>query len=148
MTETITIHAQFEEIPHASKFVALVARKTGLDEKAIHHCQLAVDEVCTNIVEHGYAGGSVDNVIEVSCVYQPGRFKIIIFDDSPLYNPLERASPDPKATLDERGIGGWGLYFVKKLMNEAQYTAENGRNQITLIKSLASTMSNSGDSSK
>ena len=148
MTETLTIPAQFEEIPHASKFVALAARKTGLDEKAIHHCQLAVDEVCTNIVEHGYAGGSIDNVIEVWCDYQPGVFRIVIFDDCPLYNPLERAMPDPKATLDERKVGGWGLYFVKKLMNDAQYTVENGRNQITLIKSLGSTMSNSGDSSK
>ena len=45
---------RLDEIARARDFVAAVARNVGLSEKSVHHCALAVDETCTNIIEHGY----------------------------------------------------------------------------------------------
>ncbi len=122
------------KVPEVCDFVVSVARKVGLDDRAAYHCQMAVDEACTNIIEHGYGRNNPGGWIEIICCDKPDRYVIRIIDDSPPFNPLLHAEPDPNAALSERGRGGWGIYFIKKMMDEATYTYENNRNHLTIAK--------------
>lgn len=136
MEESISICAQLAEVPVVCKFVGEVADRSGLDARAVHHCQLACDEACTNIIEHGYGRECDDQVIDVMCVQEAHHFKIMITDDSIAFNPLDVLAPDPKAQLEEREVGGWGLYFITTLMDDVSYDYHDGRNRLTLIKSV------------
>ena len=132
----IAIQGQMDEIVHARDFVAATAHKVGLSDKSIHHCALAVDEICTNIIEHGYKHQGNEKLIEIICVAEPTRLIIIIRDEGPAFNPLMHSDPDPKANLDMREHGGWGIFFVKEVMDQVVYSRDGEFNQLTLSKNL------------
>ncbi len=132
----LAIPARLEEVRHACDFVVEVAEAANLDERAVYHCQMAVDETITNIIEHGYGYEGGDSQIEIICRTEGEHFLITITDDSPAFNPLEHEAPDPSEPLDTREPGGWGIYFIRKLMDDVTYDRVNNRNQLTLAKRL------------
>lgn len=132
----LAISARLEEVRHACDFVVGAAESAGLDERAVYHCQMAVDETLTNIIEHGYDYHGDDYRIEINCKANDTQFQITIADGGPAFNPLEYDSPDPSAPLDDREPGGWGIYFIRRLMDDVTYTRVADRNQLTLVKRL------------
>jgi serine/threonine-protein kinase RsbW len=132
----LVIAARLEEVRHACEFVVEAAEMAGLDERAVYHCQMAVDETLTNVIEHGYSFEVLDNEIEVICSVADDRFLITIIDDGPAFNPLEHEAPDPSAPLDDREPGGWGIYFIRRLMDDVRYERIGNRNHLSLAKSL------------
>jgi anti-anti-sigma factor len=132
----LMIPARLDEVRHACDFVVEAAEIAGLDERAVYHCQMAVDEALTNIIEHGFHHEDTDSEIEVVAQTQDAQFCIIIADDSPAFNLLLHEAPDPSAPLDTREPGGWGIYFIRKLMDDVRYEYVDNRNQLTLVKNL------------
>lgn len=123
-----------DRIAVACDFVVDAARRAGLDEQAVHHCQLAVDEACTNVIEHAYGAGGGDEAIDITCRLVGDRFTISVYDSGPAFDPLRQADPSPAAPLEQRQPGGWGIYFIKKVMDEVVYRYEANQNHLTMIK--------------
>ncbi|MBC7809652.1 MAG: anti-sigma factor antagonist [Burkholderiales bacterium] len=132
----LTIPAVMGEIKQACEFVMRAARHAGLDEHAAYECELAIDEVCTNIIEHGYEFNGEAQKIDIICEQVDERFTMVILDDSPAFNPLLGPEPDPDTSLEDRKTGGWGVYFIKRLMDEISYQQEDGRNRLLMVKHL------------
>jgi len=132
----LRIAAQHDQVIAAVEFVADSARVAGLDEEYVHHCALAVDEACSNIIEHGYGAGAEQQPIDVTCQEELSAFIIIIIDQAPAFNPLARPEPDPNTPLEQRGDGGWGVAFIRRIMDETSYQHQNGQNMLTLVKNL------------
>ncbi|WP_119066763.1 anti-sigma factor antagonist [Aggregatilinea lenta] len=130
----LEIAARLDDVRLACDMVVDAAESAALDERAVYHCQMAVDEALTNIIEHGYAYETDGNAIEVCCTVEHDRFVITITDDSPAFNPLGHTAPDPSEPLDTREPGGWGIYFIRKLMDDVSYARVNDHNQLVLIK--------------
>ena len=126
-----------DRITVACDFVVQAARRAGLDERAIHHCQLAVDEACSNVIEHGYGDVGSDEAIDITCRFEGDRFTISVADSGPEFDPLGQADPNPTAALAEREPGGWGIYFIKKVMDEVVYRYEANRNLLTMVKYIS-----------
>jgi anti-sigma regulatory factor (Ser/Thr protein kinase) len=132
----LTIMGRLDEIARARDFVAAIARDIGFSDKSVHHCVLAVDETCTNIIEHGYQHQGHDKTIEIICLADPLKLIISIRDEGPAFNPLLRIDPDPATPLEEREHGGWGIYFVKEFMDQVLYSRDGNYNQLTMSKNL------------
>lgn len=132
----LVISARLENVRHACDFVVEAAESAGLDERAVYHCQMAVDETLTNIIEHGYTFEHDESQIEIVCTAETEQFEIVIVDDSPAFNPLEHESPDPSEPLDSREPGGWGIYFIRRLMDAVDYERTGDHNRLTLHKRL------------
>lgn len=130
----LVIPGTLSRIRDACDFVVEAAQQAGLNEKAVHHCQLAVDEACTNIIEHGYKPSGKTGQIEIVCRDEADRFSISILDDSPPFDPFTRTDPDPATPLTDRDQGGWGIYFIKKITDETSYSQEKGRNRLIISK--------------
>jgi len=130
----LVIAARLENVRHAAEAVAEAAQRAGLDERAVYHCQMAVDEALTNIIEHGYRFQEDAHQIEIVCRLEADAFRITITDDSPAFNPLAHAAPDPSQPLDDRKPGGWGIYFIRRLMDAVEYRREGDKNVLTLVK--------------
>jgi anti-sigma regulatory factor (Ser/Thr protein kinase) len=126
-----------DQVRVACDFVTQIAHDAGMDDNFIFQCELSVDEVCTNIIEHGYHHNGAEKSIEVIVENFPEFWRITITDEAPRFNPLEQEDPDPGKTLWERDNGGWGIYFVKQYMNTMAYRFENGRNCLILEKRLS-----------
>ncbi len=132
----IRIHGVLDAVTAACDFVVNAATNAGLDENAVYHCRLAVDEAVTNIIEHGYGAGGVNRFIEIVCQITADFFTIVIVDDGAAFDPLTRPDPDPLAVLDDRQPGGWGIYFIKRFMDAVSYQRVDNRNHLSMSKHL------------
>ena len=133
---TQTFTAQFKSLDAIREFVAREARSAGLDEKEVYRVQLAADEAASNVMEHAYLG-MTDGQIEISAQVLDDAFQIVLRDQGRPFDPQEIDEPDIAAPLEERVVGGLGLLFMRKLMDELYfaYAPESG-NTLTMIKRL------------
>jgi len=134
--ETIqrTFPGRFGSLVTISEFVAAAAEKAGLDERAIYAVQMAVDEACTNIIEHAY-GGEGRGDIECTCRIDDDGLTVILRDHGHHFDPSCVPEPDLDACLEDRDVGGLGLHFIRKLMDEARFeVAQDSSNVLTLVK--------------
>ena len=132
----LSFKTRLENVPAAADFVVQAAEAAGLDDRSIYHCQLAVDEACTNIIEHGFAGQKDGQITLMTGIENHKMFVITIADNSPAFNPLTYEEPDPTRNLEERKGGGWGIYFIKKLMDVIDYRHFDGKNHLALYKKI------------
>ncbi len=145
MAETVlTVPGRYDQIQKIVAFVTQGAREAGLDEDAIFHVELCCDEACTNIIEHAYGGEDVGK-IRVRYELLPDAFKLIIQDNGRSFDPDQVPPPslpaagslDDSAT-DQPRIGGLGIHFMRKLMDEVHFSFNaGGENTLIMIKKLA-----------
>ena len=105
---------------------------------------LALDELVSNVVHHGYDhdeegedehGG---HMILVGVAVEAQHLEVQIIDDAKCFSPLEVAAPDLGGSLDDRPMGGLGIYLVRSLMDEVEYRRCAGRNHLVMRKRLPS----------
>lgn len=133
---TRRLRGVIDQVREACNFVINVATEAGLSEDGIFQCQLSVEEIFTNIVEHGYQYAGGDKTIEIVCEWSDEALLIAIIDEAPPYDPLGSQEPDPDTPLWEREDGGWGVFFVKQYMDDIHYRLLNDRNHLFLKKKI------------
>ena len=90
---------------------------------------IAVDEIFSNIARYSGAAS-----VSVGCEAADGLAVLRFADNGRPYDPTEKADPDITLSADERGIGGLGIYMVKKTMDEISYEYADGFNILTIKK--------------
>lgn len=132
--KAIRLTSTFDHVGVARDFVAEIAKSVPMNERQIYDLELAVDEALTNVIEHAYEGRS-DAQVELTVQHENDRFTIVIAHDGLSFDPGNQADVDLKQHIAERRVGGLGLFLMKKLMDEVEYTTgEDGRRQIRLMK--------------
>ena len=97
---------------------------------------LAVDELVTNIVMYGITDG-VPADIRVAIRLRRQQMRIVVQNRGTRFNPFREAPlPDTTSSLDDRPIGGLGIFLVRSLMSSVRYERIGDRNQVTLTRSL------------
>jgi len=97
---------------------------------------VAVEEIYVNIAHYAYAPATGPAVIRLSVTPSPGMFEITFIDEGVAFDPVAKADPDVTLPVEQRQIGGLGIYMVKKSMDEVLYAREDGKNVLTLRKRL------------
>lgn len=132
----LTIPGELEQVPGACSWVVQIVADMGLDDRDANHCELAVDEAITNIIEHAYGANGADKSIDIIVREDQRGFSITIVDEGPPFDPLRNSDPDPMTVLDDRpeGGGGWGIFFIKKVMDGVDYEYTANRNHLRMLK--------------
>jgi serine/threonine-protein kinase RsbW len=118
---SIILTAQFGNLDRVREFVAESAEECGLEPAAVYAVQLAVDEAFTNIIEHAYGGESLER-IECSCQTDRDSLEVTLMDCGKPFDPSLVPEPNLTAELEEREVGGIGLFFIYQLMDEVQFS--------------------------
>jgi serine/threonine-protein kinase RsbW len=116
---TQTFRGRLENLPKIGAFVAQSARQAGLNNSDVYAVELAVDEACTNIVEHAYKGKG--GIIVCTCEGIPQGFRIVLEDSGPPFTPHCIRKPDFSVPLEDLRIGGVGMYLIRQLMDEVRF---------------------------
>jgi serine/threonine-protein kinase RsbW len=132
----LRLPGEISQVRAACDFIVEVAQDAGLGDDGVFQCQLSVEEIFTNIVEHGYGHDGGDKSIELVCEISDDMLVISLIDEAPPFNPLSLEEPDPDTPLWERDTGGWGVYFVRQYMNDIRYKLENQKNHLILEKKI------------
>lgn len=96
---------------------------------------LSLEELITNTMFYGYDDGN-EHFIEINFIIEKDFIKVEILDDGNEFNPLLLPEPDLTIPLNERRIGGLGIFLVKRIMDNVEYHRINSKNQLILIKSI------------
>ncbi len=92
----------------------------GVPAAAARDIRLMLDELFTNIVFHGYGGGA-DGWVEVRAEVKGAAVEVVLRDWAAPFDPTRAPPPDRSTSLDQRRIGGLGLYFVQRLADRLTY---------------------------
>ncbi len=106
------------------------------DETTMRKIELALEEAIVNIVEHAYQRKGGQILIRFN---QPKTSvaEITLKDQGPPFNPLEHQEQfDPLASLEERNIGGLGIFLLTQYMDDVRYSREQNHNVLTLSKQI------------
>jgi serine/threonine-protein kinase RsbW len=106
-------------------FVGRAAASAGLDKSASYNLVLAVDEIATNIVLHGYQAAGLKGDLRVHADTEPSRLVIRVEDTGRTYDPHKHDVPDAddlQSPLHERSAGGLGIMLAMQGVDELHYS--------------------------
>lgn len=126
--------ATIDDIPTVTEFVETELEKLGCPMKSTIQINVAIDELFSNIVKYGYVKGPGPVTVSVIATDEPHGVCIRFEDEGVPYNPLNKEDPDVTLSAEERGIGGLGIFLVKKTMDDIRYAYENEKNILTIAK--------------
>ena len=131
----LKVDSKLENLSIISDFITKVMSQIGAKGRSISDVQLAVDEACTNIIRHAYSERK--DIITIALEIVDEDLIVTITDRGEPFKPDSIPPPDLESDVGERKIGGLGIYFMRKLMDEVSYSfdAEEG-NKLTMRKHL------------
>jgi len=103
----------------------------GLDRKRASEVELCLEEILVNIIHYAYP--ETPGKMTVDCFRDGDALVIEVSDGGIPYDILSTPEPDLTADVDQRRVGGLGIFFVKQLMDDVRYRWENDRNILTLV---------------
>jgi anti-sigma regulatory factor (Ser/Thr protein kinase) len=134
---TLTVPGELSSLAPIAEFVLQQAHAANLDKRATYQLRLAVDEIATNIVVHGYEENGRTGEIVVTAARDHRALVITLDDTAPPYDPLDRdvagVEADFDKPLEERQIGGLGVYFAMHAVDEFRYEYKDGKNRNTFV---------------
>ena len=111
------------------------SRTQSLPGDVVQAGQVALDEILSNVVKAGFEPGA-ERSIDVSFEVAAGTLQLVVSYNGIPFDPLARPDPDTGAALDDRAVGGLGIYLVKKLMDGVDYERIGGQNRLRMTKRI------------
>ena len=137
MSETLTVRiaAKQEELSTISSVVQDLGKRESWSESLVYKIDLVLEELCLNIMNYGFSDeGREGKAIEITFVSEDGSLKIDILDEGRPFDPIEDSpDPDVDSDVEDRAVGGLGIFLVKTIMDEMHYRREQGRNHLSLV---------------
>ena len=135
--EPLTIPGRADRLSQLLDYVSWAATAAGLAEAAIYRLSLAVDEIATNIVMHGYEAGEQPGDLTIWADRRPERLAIHLEDTGRPFDPREAPRPDNlDRPLEERQDGGLGIFLALWGVDDFTYERRGGVNRCTFVMHL------------
>lgn len=128
------IEAKIENLYPLLESIDQTIRSYSVDEELLATLHICIEEVFVNVVSYAY--GEQVGLVEVETEVNDGWLSITFRDEGIPYNPLEREDPDLDLALEERPIGGLGIYMIRNMMDSVQYEYKEGRNNLCIRKEI------------
>lgn len=138
--DVLTLPGNLDALSPIRDYVKAAANAAGLDHTATYNLLLAVDEIATNVVVHGYEEAGLHGDISVAAKNDGNRLVIELSDRGKSYDPDLHKGPDAEGLskeLSDRPIGGLGIMLAKDGVDDLQYqSTELGNVHRFIINSL------------
>ena len=126
MTKELRIKNQMSELEKVSQFIDEIGEELGLSMELIMNLNLVMEEMVVNVISYAYPEGT-DAENELT---------LVLSDQGKEFDPTKKKDSDMSVNPAERELGGMGIYIVKNLMNKVTYQRLEGRNLLTMTKSI------------
>ena len=135
LCESLTLKNDARQIGQLSDFMKEVLSKMHTDAKLASKIRLAVEEAVVNVMDYAYPTGTAGNVT-IEARSNGLRMKFTISDSGIPFDPTKALEADTDVAVEDRPIGGLGIYLVRQLMDSINYERTDGKNILTLRKKL------------
>lgn len=135
LKEEVTAAADFqpkiEHLPKMLEFICLSAKKMGVPPSEIKKVELSCEEAIVNVIHYAYENSH--GKIEVLCEGSKNQFSIHIIDEGKPFDPVTKELDIKKdEPIENRQIGGLGIYLIRELMDEVVYQRDDEKNHLTM----------------
>ena len=128
----LSIPGRVADLPDVVAFIEAACEAAAVRPELWFDLQLAVEEACTNVIEHAYGGKGGDLVITFATRDRDVVLKV--WDHGHPFAPEEVAAPDMSLPLSQRRSGGLGLHLIYQLMDEVRFDFAEGSNTLVMVK--------------
>jgi anti-sigma regulatory factor (Ser/Thr protein kinase) len=125
-----TFAASMDTIPDIVGFVSETASAMGVHPKRVMHLELAVEEAAVNICSYAYEIPPGEITIRISRETEVVRIELV--DVGVPFDPLAADAPDIKSELENREVGGLGIFLIRRVLDEVHYSRSGDRNILSL----------------
>lgn len=129
--ECKTFFLEKESFDSVTDYIAEECKKAGCDDDTVGSILVASSEILANIDSYAYENGGEIGIL-TRC--RDRKMAVTFIDSGPPFNPLIEKEPDITQSLQNRKIGGLGIFVVNKIMSDVRYVYENGKNVLTIEK--------------
>ena len=134
MTECrTTVPSEADQLPVLAQFLLEFWSAADLPPAQSVPFEIALEEIFMNVVMHGSPAGRQGRV-EVRLALVDNNLTLAVEDDGPPFDPLTVPDPDTQAPVEERRVGGLGVYFVRQMMDAVSYRRVGPRNELRMTK--------------
>jgi len=132
----LEVKAKLKNLAVIDDFINESMKQLGMNKDETLQVRLAVNEACTNIIQHAYSGESEKPII-ILCSMSGNECVIEIRDWGKPFDPDSVPLPDTESDLFERKEGGVGIFLMRQMMNDVRYVFRSGRyNELRMIKHI------------
>ncbi len=125
-----TFAASMDTIPDIVGFVSETASAMGVHPKRVMHLELAVEEAAVNICSYAYEIPPGEVTIRISRETEVVRIELV--DAGVPFDPLAADAPDIRSELENREVGGLGIFLIRRMLDEVHYSRSGDRNILSL----------------
>lgn len=136
LKHNITIINEVKELEVLSMKLETLSEEWDISMAISLNLNLVLEELVTNIIFYGYDDKEVHE-ISIQLSLDNKVIQLQIEDDGREFNPLLLAEPNIDESIENRKIGGLGIFFVRKIMDHITYERKNNNNILTLTKNIA-----------
>lgn len=132
--EKITVEAAVENLQQVIDFATEKLEARECPMKTVMQTELVIEEIFVNIANYAYHPEIGPATFCMEFESEPDAVVMTFIDGGKPYNPLEKVDPDTTLDIEERDVGGLGIFLVKKNVDEIAYSYESGQNILTMKK--------------
>lgn len=131
----IVLRNDIQEITKLSTFIGEIATEKNLDDSIASSINLAMEEAATNVIMYAYPQGA-EGRIEIEAILREKSLVFIIRDSGIPFDPTAAPEVNVDQSVEERNIGGLGIFLVRKIMDSVHYVRSEEQNILTLTKNI------------
>jgi len=135
-TLSIVVVNERREIPRIGERLEEFGKACGLAPDDVASVNLAIDELVSNVINYAFDDGKVHQ-IQLTVTVEGDLLTLSIDDEGKAFNPLEVPMPDLDQPIEQRPVGGLGIFLVKSIADTLAYRREDGHNILTLTRTLS-----------
>jgi anti-sigma regulatory factor (Ser/Thr protein kinase) len=131
----LELGCSIENLAILSESIENIADEYGASASDVMKLQLAAEEIFSNVVFYAHESGE-GNSVDIELSFRDGSIEIEFRDRGEEFNPLNADKPDLDLPLEQREIGGLGIFLVRETMDKAEYVRSGGENILRIGKKI------------
>ncbi len=135
MKKQLKLKNQIGELARVNQFIEEIGDELGLDMELQMNLNLVMEEMVSNVIFYAYPEGKTAD-IDLTAESDGKELTFVLSDQGKAFDPTLKDDADPDVNPAEREIGGMGIFIVKNIMNEVSYQRLDGKNLLTMKKSI------------
>lgn len=135
MIKTLVLDNKVEELSKLAGYIEEFADEAGIDPSLAMSLNLALEEAATNVVLYAYPEGT-HGTLEIIGEVKENILTFFLKDSGVAFDPTEKEDADVTLGIEERPIGGLGIFLIRQLMDSVSYERKDGQNILKMTKKL------------
>lgn len=131
--KNLVIRNEIGELNRLVSFLEGLEEEWNLPPALVPSLNLALEEALSNVIFYAYEKGT-ENQISIEFSLNGKEMTVVISDEGKPYDPTQKEDPDINLPVEDRPIGGLGIFLIRQIMDEVKYSREDRQNRLTLVK--------------